>query len=183
MLGLKKKVKVFLIEKGERPRFFKTKMVYNRDEKKWYVKSKGESIPTPENIFDYMKDNVLMIVRKGPNIYEFVNLKNIEDTQELEFAVIPPDELYSSVIKAELRKERNKSFKEKLLIYIAVSIVVVSLGIFLYIAWNSIGENMKAVSSNFEIAMQHLQNITEKQNELIEKILLEKSKGGELLPR
>lgn len=176
-----KKIRVFFIEKGSKPQFFKTKIFYDKEEKKWYIRYKRDKIPLPEDIYEYLKDDTLMVVRKGQNIYEFIKLRNFEDDNPIEFAVIPPEELHSALIKAELRKERNKSMKDRLIMYIAIGIVVISLGIFLYIAWNSVGENMKVVAASFDSAMKSLENITAMQNEIIEKTVM---KGGDkILPK
>jgi len=183
--GMSKKIKVFYIEKGLKPNFLKTKMFYSREEKKWYLKINKERIPTPENIFDLLYDNAIFVVRKSPNEYEFLNMNDpLQKTKinEFEKYTVPPEEIYSSLIKAEIRKERNKSAKEKILPIILVVIAMVGVGLFIAIAWSSTGEKMAAMAGSFDSAMARLENITKMQEETFSRLKCEIKPGGEILP-
>ena len=180
MFGLKKKIRVFYIEKGEKPKLLKTKIVYKKDEKKWYVKIKRDSVPAPENIFEYIHGDTLIVVRRSPNMYDFLKIP-VDDKGEIENMIIPPEELYTALIRAQERKERNKSAMDKLIPIISVSIIIIVIGVFMAIAWGSVGDKMTAMASTFDAAMAKLNNITATQMEITK--MLTKEGGGTLIPR
>jgi hypothetical protein len=90
---------------------------------------------------------------------------------------ITPSDLYTALVKAEMRRERMKSTMEKLLPIVMVVIAMIGIGIFLAIVWSTTANSMKEISVNFDSAMKALQNLTTEQNSLIREM-----RGGALLP-
>jgi len=80
-------------------------------------------------------------------------------------------------MRAEERRLRTLGFWEKNLPIITAFLVVIMVGIFIAIIWSTTGESMKTVSANFKDAMNVLQNITQTQLEILQKI-----RGAETLP-
>lgn len=174
--AFKRPVNVFFYEKGRGWEKIKTTITYDKDNKKWFLKIKKDKIPCPENIFDLITCNTLILLRVGPNEYRFVNLKVLGERQEPEIYRIPPDELYEAIKRAEMRRERMKSFWERFMPIILLVIAFIAIGIFIAIVWSSTGEKITKISENFAEAMKVLQNITETQTQLIKSI-----KAGEVL--
>jgi hypothetical protein len=172
-----KKYEIFLYEKNQGWKRLKGKLKYIKEEKAWELQFGGEKIPVGEDIFSYIFDkNKLIIRREGPNQYLIIN-PNTASPEGLEAKLVPPEEIAKALIRAVERRERLKGFWEKNLPIITMAIALIIIGVFIAIVWSTTGESMKTISTNFKGAMDVLQNITQTQLEILQKI-----RGVETLP-
>jgi len=172
-----KKYDIFLYEKNQGWKRFKGKLKYLKEDKAWELQFGGEKIPVGEDIFNYIFDkNKLMIRRESPNQYLIIN-PNTASPQGLEAKVVPPEEIAKALVRAVERRERLKGFWEKNLPIITMAVALIIIGIFIAIVWSTTGESMKTISANFKSAMDVLQNVTQTQLEILQKV-----RGVETLP-
>lgn len=172
-----KKYEIFLYEKNQGWKKFKGRLKYFKEEKAWELQFGGERIPVGEDIFNYIFDkNKIMIRREGPNQYLIIN-PNTASPQGLEAKIVPPEEIARALVRAVERRERLKGFWDKNLPIITMAIALIIVGIFIAIVWSSTGESMKTISANFKDAMNVLQNVTQTQLEILQKM-----RGVETLP-
>jgi hypothetical protein len=153
------------------------KIKYDKKDKMWFLQIKKEKIPVPQNIWDFVIDKNIYMIRTGTDQYAILNVKNIATGHEPQVYDITPSDLYTALVKAEMRRERMKSTMEKLLPIVMVVIAMIGIGIFLAIVWSTTANSMKEISMNFDSAMKTLQNLTMEQNNLIREL-----KGGAPLP-
>lgn len=159
---LSKKVNVFFREKGElKFRKIKGKLKYDRKEKKWYLKFGNENLPAPENIYDYMFCDNIIVVRTGANTYQFLN-PYTNDPSEPDKYTIPPEDIYTATIKATMRLERMKGMLERFLPIIFVVIAAIGIAIFFVIIWSNVAQSLEKISENFAQAMKSLENVIAK---------------------
>jgi hypothetical protein len=175
----KKKIRVMLYEKNIGWRDLKGTLKYNKDTKEWMLHFAGEKLPAPKNIFDLVWNETVFIVREQPDKYTFLKPKIDFKTGEVtaDEYTIPPEEIARAFIRAEERRLRTLGFWEKNLPIITAFFVVIMVGIFIAIIWSTTGESMKTISANFKGAMDVLQNITQTQLEILQKL-----RGVETLP-
>jgi hypothetical protein len=172
-----KKYEIFLYEKNQGWKKFKGRLKYLIEEKAWELQFGGEKIPVGEDIFNYIFDkNKIIIRREGPNQYLIIN-PNAVSPEGLEAKVVPPEEIAKQLIRAVERRERLKGFWDRNLPIITMATALIIIGIFIAIVWSSTGESMKTISANFKGAMDVLQNITQTQLEILQKL-----RGVETLP-
>jgi len=179
MLGslFRKKYTIFLHEKNQGWKRYKGSLKYLKDEKAWELHFGGEKIPVGEDIFNFIFDkDKLMIYREGPNQYLIIN-PNATSPKGLEAKIIPPEEIAKSLIRAVERRERLKGFWDRNLPIVTMAMALIIIGVFIAIVWSSTGESMKTISANFKDAMAILQNITQTQLEILQKV-----RGVETLP-
>jgi hypothetical protein len=173
----RKKYEIFLFEKNQGWKKVKGSLVYLKDENAWELRFGGERLPVKEDIFNYIFDkNKLMIRREGPNQYLIVNPNEITK-QGLPSRLINPEDIARALIRAVERRERLKGFWEKNMPIIMMGIGLILVGIFIAIVWSSTGNNMLQISQNFKEAMYVLNNITQTQLEILDKV-----RGVESLP-
>ena len=173
----RKKYEIFLFEKNQGWRKVNGSLVYLKDENAWELRFAGERLPVKEDIFNYIFDkNKLMIRREGPNQYLIINPNEITK-QSLPSRLINPEDIARALIRAVERRERLKGFWEKNMPIIMMGIGLILVGIFIAIVWSSTGGSIKEISENFKEAMYVLNNITQTQLEILDKV-----RGVESLP-
>jgi hypothetical protein len=150
---------------------------YDKKDKLWFLRVNKEKIPVPQNIWDFVIDKNLYLIRTGTDQYAILNIRNIASGHNPIVYNISPSDLYTALVKAEMRRERMKSSWERMLPIIMMVIALVGVGIFIAIVWSSTGNSLKDISVNFDSAMKILQNLTLEQNQLIKEL-----KGVQTLP-
>jgi hypothetical protein len=167
---LSRKINIVLYEKNQPPQTLKGKLYYDKKIKTWYVAFGGENVPAPENVSRFIINNTLHLEKVGTNSYSYLDFNEfIQRDKQLKTAKtdIDPAQIYSSIVKAQTRLERNKSALEKIIPIVMIIIALIGVGIFIAIVWSSTGQNMLEISKNFNEATKTLASLIEKQNQII----------------
>jgi len=173
----KKKLRILLYEKNIGWQELKGTLSYKKDRKEWMLEFAGEKLPAPKNIFELICKNTLIVRREAPDKYIFLNPNVVSKEGKMEEYEIPPEEIVRAFIRAEERRLRMASFWERNIALIVSFIVIIIVGIFIAIVWSSTGDSIREISQNFKDAMLVLNNITQTQLEILEKV-----RGVESLP-
>jgi len=172
-----KKYTIFLYEKNQGWRKYKGILKYLKDENVWELHFGGEKIPVGEDIFNFIFDkDKLMIRREGPNRYLIINPNQVL-AEGVPSRVINPEDIARALTRAVERRERLKGFWEKNMPIVMMGIGLILVGIFIAIVWSSTANSLQEISQNFKEAMLVLNNITQTQLEILEKV-----RGVETLP-
>lgn len=138
-------------------------LTYDKNQKKWFLNLsgmfKGESLPLPENFFDYVLNDTIILKRIGLNRYELIKIET-EGKSKIEEYPIEPEEISLAILSKERIIKSRLSFFEKLMPILLFVISIIGVGIFFAIILGAYGDFMKKTTEEFRLAMEIYRNAT-----------------------